>query len=189
MPVTTLTPAAAAPVDLGTAKAHLRVEHSDEDGLILDLIDAAAAHVEQRTGRALVQRGLRLTLDRFDTVIRLPMPPLVQVDEIRYLDTDGVQQVLAASGYLVDIASTPARITVAPDADWPDTQAVTGAVEIDYQAGYGNADAVPLPIKQAILLLLGHWYENREAVITGPITSELPLAVDSLLAPYRVWYL
>ena len=30
-------------------------------------------------------------------------------------------------------------------------------------------------------MLIAHWYENREAVVVGPITSELPAAVESLL--------
>jgi uncharacterized phiE125 gp8 family phage protein len=56
-------------------------------------------------------------------------------------------------------------------------------------AGYGGSHTVPEPIKQAILLLVGAWFENREAVLTGTIVATLPFAVDALLAPYRVVYL
>ena len=38
-------------------------------------------------------------------------------------------------------------------------------------------------VEQAILLLVGHWYSNREAVVVGGAPSALPLAVDRLL-----WY-
>ncbi|WP_122572396.1 head-tail connector protein [Pseudomonas viridiflava] len=38
-------------------------------------------------------------------------------------------------------------------------------------------------VEQAVLLMVGHWYANREAVVIGTITSEVPLAVERLL-----WY-
>ncbi len=40
-------------------------------------------------------------------------------------------------------------------------------------------------ITTAILLLIGHWYLNRESVVVGSISSELPMAVESLIGPYR----
>ena len=38
-------------------------------------------------------------------------------------------------------------------------------------------------VEQAVLLLVGHWYANREAVVTGVTSMAVPLAVDRLL-----WY-
>ena len=38
-------------------------------------------------------------------------------------------------------------------------------------------------VEQAILLLVGHWYANREAVAVGTIATAMPLAVERLL-----WY-
>lgn len=40
-------------------------------------------------------------------------------------------------------------------------------------------------ISTAMLLVIGHWYANRESVVVGTITSELPMAVDSLVKPYQ----
>lgn len=40
----------------------------------------------------------------------------------------------------------------------------------------------------AMLLLIGHWYANREAVNVGNITSELPLGVEALLLRHRRWH-
>lgn len=42
-------------------------------------------------------------------------------------------------------------------------------------------------IRLVVLLLVGHWYENREASVTGVSVSTLPLAVESLLQPYRIY--
>ncbi|MFQ6574136.1 head-tail connector protein [Pseudomonas sp. UM16] len=45
----------------------------------------------------------------------------------------------------------------------------------------------PASFKAALLLLIGHSYANREAIVTGTIATELPLAVDSLLWSSRDW--
>lgn len=42
-------------------------------------------------------------------------------------------------------------------------------------------------IRAAILLLIGLWYANRESVVIGETAVKLPLAVDSLLQPYRIY--
>ncbi len=48
-----------------------------------------------------------------------------------------------------------------------------------------SVDPLPAPVHQAALLLIGHWYENREAVTVGFGGRVLPMAVDRLIAPYR----
>lgn len=40
-------------------------------------------------------------------------------------------------------------------------------------------------IEQAILLLVGHWYNNREATILGATPAVLPFGVEALLWPRR----
>jgi len=40
-------------------------------------------------------------------------------------------------------------------------------------------------VKLALMLLVGHWYENREPVNVGNIVSTLPFGFESLLEPYR----
>jgi len=42
-------------------------------------------------------------------------------------------------------------------------------------------------IEIAMLMLIGHWYANREAVITNGTSSAVDLAVESLLQPYRIY--
>lgn len=113
--------------------------------------------------------------------IRLPKSPVQNVTAVTYIDDAGVTQTLAASKYLVDVTGEPARIAPAYGEIWPVTRQQMGAVNITFVAGYGASDNVPASLKAAIKLLVAHWHENREAIIPGSV-SEMPLAVESLLA-------
>ncbi|POY55735.1 hypothetical protein F018LOC_01672 [Pectobacterium versatile] len=42
-------------------------------------------------------------------------------------------------------------------------------------------------VQAAILLLIGHWYENRETVVIGQTAQAIPFTVESLLQPYRIY--
>ncbi|MFZ5338746.1 head-tail connector protein [Enterobacter asburiae] len=42
-------------------------------------------------------------------------------------------------------------------------------------------------VKAAMLLLVGHWYANRETVSVGQTVAEVPFAVEALLQPYRIY--
>ena len=49
----------------------------------------------------------------------------------------------------------------------------------------GNALHPTRSIEQGLLLLIGHWYANRESVITGTLSAELPLTSTALWGPHR----
>lgn len=171
------------------AKTHLRVDIADDDALISALIMAARQYVERITGRALITQTWQYILDRFPAVFVLPKPPLRQVVSITYKTADEFSHPIPATDYVVDAASEPARIAPAPGLSWPsETLYPLGAVTVEFEAGYGDAANVPMPIKQAILLLIGQWYEQREAINVGNIINELPFAVAALLSPYRTWW-
>lgn len=178
---------AAEPVLLAEAKLHLRVEHVDDDALIDVLIQAAREHVENHIKRPLITQVIDLTLDCFPSEICINRQPVQTVDAINYVDGDGVSQVVLPADYDVDVSSEPARITPSYGNSWPSIRAQNNAVSIEFTAGYGlTGAAVPAPIRQAMLLLISHWYENREAVVIGTISSTLPMAVDALLSVYKV---
>lgn len=187
MPLTLVQPAAPTeePVSLAEAKAHLRVTSTDEDTLIGALIVAARQWCESWTGRQFVTATWRLSLDRFPCwMVELPKPTLQSVSAIVYDAADGVATTLSGSTYRVDADSEPARITPAYGLIWPVTRWQTSAVRITYVAGYGAAAAVPLAIRQAMLLLVGHWYANREAVASGTVGTEIALTAQALLTPF-----
>jgi len=175
------------PVTLAEASLYVKMDHTTDDALITSLIVAARELCEVKTERSFVNTTWDLTLDYLPRCIFLPRSRLSSVTSLSYYATDGTLTVMSSADYVVDTASEPGRITQAVNATWPGTQDRTGAVIVRFVAGYGAAaSSVPDSIKAAIQLLVGHWYENRESVVVGTITSELPMAVESLLAANAV---
>lgn len=172
------------PVSLEEAKAHLRVDGADDDALLGRLITAARRAAEQLTGRAFITQTWDLYLDVAPSfALKLPRPPLQSAIVTTYGDDDQAV-VFDASSYLVDTVCDPGRLV--PKTNWPTGLRVANGFQVRFVAGYGAAADVPDDIKQGILLLVGHLYENREAVVVGTISGELPLGVKELLQPYRL---
>lgn len=42
-------------------------------------------------------------------------------------------------------------------------------------------------VEMAMLMLIAHWYTNRETVSTGSTTSALAFSTEALLQPYRIY--
>ena len=187
MSFTVTVPASVLPVSIAEAKEHLRVEFADDDNYITALIGAAVDYVERHTRRALMPQTVLLTRDDFPDVIEPPLPPLQSVASISYIDTEGSPQTLNPSTYDIDNVSEPGRIVSSIGNQWPSTSIAINAVSVTFIAGYVDAASVPPQIKQAILLSIGHWYENREQVVEGKSFSELPMGVEALLNNYVIW--
>lgn len=186
----------AEPVSVAEAKLHVRQDDADDDELIRSLIVAAREYTENFTRRALMTQTWDLKLDTFPYCdeIWLPKAPAVSVTSITYVDNDGVTQTWSTSAYTTDFPTGPharqGRIVRAYQQTYPQTRMVVNAVAVRFVCGYGAAAAVPAGIKQAMKLLIGHWYENREAVLTeARMTFPLPtpMAVDSLLWPFKAF--
>lgn len=174
------------PVSTTEAKLHCRIDGTAEDTLIAMLIQAARELAEAETNRALITQTWTAYLDDFPRCgyFYLPKPPLGAVSSIKYYDYDGVLQTLSSTSYDVGFTgTTPARVCLAQSSTWPSSIRIRpDAVQIAYTCGYGAAGtAVPASIRAAMLLLVGHWYENREAVVTGTIATEIPQAAQKLL--------
>ena len=70
----------------------------------------------------------------------------------------------------------------APDKTWPDLQSDRQyPITIRAVTGYGAASAVPPLVKQAMLMIVAHWYRNRESVVTGSISKEIENGVRAIL--------
>ncbi len=188
MPLSVLTPPAFEPVTCDEAKTHLRVTHTDDDAYIDGLIGAARGYCERFTRRTYPTTTLKLSLDRFppgNKAIVLPYPPLVSVTAVQYVDDSGTTHTLATSAYTVDAESEPGRVVPAYGTVWPSARGHVNDVSVTYVAGKAAA-SIPASVKQAMLLLIGHWYEHRESVVVGTSNSTLEMAVESLLWSERI---
>ncbi len=207
MPMQLITPPAGEPVSLQEAKAHLRVDFDDDDGLIQALIAAARQAAETITNRQLMSARWKLVMDSFPGPSLMGVPagqpfslpghailihksPVLNVVSINYLDMAGVLQSMTASNYTVDAACEPARITPVFGQIWPIALPQIGAVSVTFDAGYGAAASVPEGIKSWIKLRVGSLYAHREevAALSRGRIEPLPF-VDGLLDPFKVSFI
>jgi len=187
MSVTLKTAPATEPVTVLEAKNQMRVTHADEDGLIGNYITAARQAAETFTNRQFITATWELRLDEFPECIRLPFPPALVVNTIKYYDTGGTLTTMLPADYREDIYEATARIDPAFGKTWPPTRAQSMAVIVDYDAGYGlTASTVPMGLRQAILWLVAHWFEHREPILYGASQHKIPFHVESLLWQYKV---
>jgi uncharacterized phiE125 gp8 family phage protein len=183
-----ITPPALEPVSLTDAKAHLRIDTSDDDALISAAITAARVHVEAKTRRVLIEQGWRVYLDAWpkQRIVPVPVAPLLAVDSLTVYDPTGDPIVVDTDDYEVDTVSVPGRLFLSSPVPVLVGRAVNG-IEIDVTAGYGTTSIdVPAPLRQAIMMLVAHWYEHRGAVGHDLAREIPPLGFDALVAPYRV---
>jgi uncharacterized phiE125 gp8 family phage protein len=186
-------------VSLADAKAYLRVEHNDEDVVIAALIAAAERNIDGRDGwlnRALVSQTWELRLAGFDRCeIPIPLPPLIELVSAQYYDADNVLQTLSADVYeLAGVGGLgKARLVLKHGQRWPETYPRAEAALIRFRAGYVDtmqspaSGEVPAPIVAAIKRMVATLYDNRDETVGRQSGVKLPVAVEALLAPYRVW--
>lgn len=181
------------PITLEEAKNHLRVTANDENTLITSFIKAAREIAENFTHRALASQTLEYIIDEFpEKVITLPMPPVESITSIKYKDYEGVEVIWVSSKYIF-LDSEPAKIVPAYEEIFPSfTPYPLGAIKIRYVAGYKREGdpslIIPDAIKQALLLLIGDYFENRENLLgRGHIPKSIPYGVESLLYGYKIW--
>lgn len=175
------------PVSIDEVKAHLRVDGTSEDALIASLLLTSRLHIETALGLALMTQQWQLVMDTWTAgaIVKLGIAPVQSIIEIRTFDADGIATVVPATSYVLEATGRPARI-VAKDQGWPMPGRKAGGIQIDFVAGFGGvANAVPSPIRQALLLLVTHWYEHRDPIEIGAPATAVPQAVSHLLHPYR----
>lgn len=172
----------ALPVSLAEARLAARIDTTDLDGHVAELLAAAVEQAEHDTDRQLSTATYRLTLDAWPAVaIELPRPPLVSVESIEYYDQAGVLRTLAADQYTVDTAPRLGRVLLAPGAAWPGVQTRADAIRIAYTAGYGTADQVPAGLKVAIKKLVSHWFHQP----AGDVPAEIARIFQAYWAGVR----
>ncbi len=174
------------PVSLSEAKAWLKLDSADEDGIVTALVTAARSSVEAASRRLLISQTWRLVLDAWPAggIVRVQLSPFKALLAVRSFDINGVATMSDPANFIVDKASEPARIIpvnyVAPVTGRP-----FAGIELDLLLGYGPAATdVPQPLRQAMLLLIALWFENRGDGIGGA-GEALPPDIHALVAPFK----
>ena len=181
-------PPAVEPVTLGEAKAHLRIDGSEEDTLLQSLVQAARVHLELVLARAFITQGWTYLRDAWPVgrELVLPLAPVASVNSVAVIAADGTRATLDPAAYLLDGSGSTPRLVLAGATPLPRPGRAGNGIEIVLVAGHGSTGAdVPAPLRHAILLLAAHWYENRQPVEIGLAGEPLPLAIAELIAPYR----
>lgn len=183
MSITVTSPPAAEPITVVEARAHCRIDAdmSEHDSLLAVFIQAARERAEQETGRALITRTVRLTVPATARLVLRPAP-LGAISEVKLIDEDGTETVVAAGDRRLD-QTGPLPVLLLNT-----LTAGAYALQVTMTVGYGTAGtAVPAAIRAWMLMQVGALFENRESVVIGASVNTLPLPfVDGLLDPFRV---
>ncbi|MEM9145796.1 MAG: hypothetical protein AAGC57_06320 [Pseudomonadota bacterium] len=184
--LTETAPPAALPIDASTLALHLRLGEgfgapTEETQLLETYIRGATAHVERRTGLALVTRSLVLRTTAWSRAghLALPIGPVAAIASFEI--TDGATPVaLEAGDYVLEPGTQGQRLTGPACGALP---AIPGGqrAEIAFDAGFGTAADVPADLVEAVMLLAAHFYEDR----TGATPPGLPPAVAALVRPHH----
>ena len=171
----------------------LKLSSGDDDAMVAAVKQAATGHLDGRDGylnRALITQTWKLHVDGFPddaSGIEIPLPPIQSVDSVTYVDGDGATQTLSTDVYkTVGGYNNPARLVLKWDQQWPTTREQEEAVTITFTAGYGDAASdVPMPIRLAIKVMAGDFYEHRQSYVSGRNLVETKV-IQRLLAPFYV---
>ncbi|WP_424981799.1 head-tail connector protein [Maritalea sp. S77] len=174
------------PLSLAETKAYLRLDHADDDALIATLIAAARSHIESVTRKAMITQQWKWVSDVWpDKGICLPIGPFQALVSINLFDAEGAETSWPLAEVTQDKHSGKCTIFLAPTSTSVPRLRDYDAVEITYRTGFGDvASDVPEDLRLAMLRLIGHWYEHREAVVTAGSGAVIPTQFDQLIGKY-----
>ena len=179
------------PVTLAEAKSQLRVDFSDDDTLIQRLIDTATSFMDAQgvLGRAMIQQTWAQWLSpNPNQIVYFAMSPFISLVSIHYYNS--ANSLTAATDSNFEVLGTKNEKTISPKTDysWPTTYERSDAIKLTFHAGYGSAITnVPQSVRQAMLLLVGHWYENREQTVMNRLEN-IPYGFEELMSTERASY-
>jgi uncharacterized phiE125 gp8 family phage protein len=178
------------PVTTAEAKTHLRVDHSDDDTYIASLISAARTIAENYTNRSFFTQTWVKTMSYFPypEVLELQRGYVQSVSSLKYYDESNSQQTWNSANYTVNTSGDIAYLEA--DTDFPsDLYDRTDAVEVTYLTGWDDVADIPAAIKHAVLMIVGHLYENRQDVVVGSQVNQMPKSSEYLLDPYKIHFI
>lgn len=173
-------------ITVAKLKSRLRIDVADDDDLLSDLLEGAIARIDgpNGIGVAMIKQTWRKSMDCFPCTILLPGAPVKAIASIKYIDVDGVEQTVVPADYRADFDSEPVRVEPSFGKSWPATRDVIGAVKVEYELGEDNAADVHRDLIDAVCLIVGHRYANREAASESQ-SHAIPLGVEWILDQHR----
>lgn len=196
----TIRPPAAEVISLSQAKGHLHIDLSftDEDTTLEGYIESAREVIEQHYNLRLAQQQVELLLQNFPygDAIQLPIWPVQSADYLNFTDVANVTRTLTiGTDVLTRLYCKPAELKLPFGGVWP-AQVLTTAdpVKIGLTVGFitgASPETLKMPARAvaAMLLLIGHSYDNRSAVTLGTLmkSEKLLHGVDDLMADLRLY--
>ena len=182
-----ITKPTAEPMALAEVKNHLRVEHTDDDSVIIAIMLAAREYVETYLDQTLIVTQYKMTLDLFPLHIELPKSPLSTVSGydsviLTYKTNSQITTTLSSSDYRIDASAVPAVLRTNYGESWPAHLADYNSIEVEFWAGNCSSGTnVPRVIRHAMLMLITHLYENRSSVQVGTVATVVPDSMRMLL--------
>ena len=168
-------------IPIADAKAHLYVDHDEDDALIGVMRDAAIDMTEKYVQVKLAsQAGLIWRSEELRSPLDLGITNVTAINSISYVDDNGDPASMATADARIGLKG---QLQPAVGKEWPED--VGGAVEIDFDAGFASADQIPPMLISAAKLFLGHLYANREDVIIGSSAMTIPMGFQALCSMYR----
>lgn len=179
------------PITVAEAKQQMRIESSDDDAYITRLIAAAVAYTDARgsLGRAMITQKWAQSFYEHDSRVYLKIVPAKTLTAVKYYDTNNVQQTATTSDYMLVANDDWAYVEPVSGKTWPSTYNRTDAIRLEFEAGYGAAASdVPQQVRHALMMLVAHWYENREDT-AEKVPESIPFGFEMLLNTERTsWY-
>ncbi len=194
MPAILATPPATEPLTLVETKNHLKVETATDDDLIARLIVAARQHVENQIDKVLIEQRWLIFINDWpgSSEVKLPVSPITEIENLRTYSAEDDASTIDPAHYYSDLAGSPQRLILRGSRIWLKPGRIANGIEIEVTAGFGpDGNDVPGPLRTAMLLLIAHWYENRQPGCSGTGTGTSAVAgvvtgrIQSLLSPYK----
>ena len=176
-------------ISLDEAKNHLKidVDCNTDDDLILSLIEASHEIVEKYADIYIGSQTVAMQMDSLQGsiyglyyLLEVPKYPINSITKIEYKDENGVYQTLSTAKYEVDLVSNPARIYFYETPVY--SYNYLSNIKITFNAGYLD---IPYTLKAAMMMIIGHLYENRQDVVTGTMVNELPQGSKHLMDMFK----
>ncbi len=179
------------PITLTETKLHCKIETDADDLWLTAQITSARQMVEKYIKGKLISQVVTIYYDRCDDVfcrrqITMPTKKLISVTSLTTYDVNNTAAVFSSSNYIV----SGNRIALNENINWPSNNREFDCVKVIGVFGYGASESdVPGPLKLAMLELISHWYENRQALFDpmspAPTLDTAPYQVTALLQAYR----